>query len=52
MNIIGNAKDLGVFRFQCEPEDIQVTVDGDLVEIRHTPTQAAVYYLQDELEDN
>ena len=52
MNIIGNAKDLGAFRFQCEPEDIRVTVNEDLVEILHTPTQAAVYYLLDELEDN
>ena len=50
---INNAKQLGAYRFQCEPEDIKVTVDSDgLVEIMHKPSKSAVYYFVDELEDN
>ena len=51
MNING-AKRLGAYRFQCEPEDIKVTVESDgLVEILHKPTHVAVYYFVDDFED-
>lgn len=49
---INNAKQLGAYRFQCEPDDIKVTVDSDgLVEIMHKPSKSAVYYFIADLDD-
>jgi len=51
MSIMGIAKYLGMVRFECDQEDIRVTVSDGVVEILHKPSQAAVYYLIEDLEN-
>ena len=49
MDIMMTAKELGALRFNCAEDDIKVCVtDGDVVEISHKPSGAAVYYSIDD----
>lgn len=52
MDIMMTAKELGAVRFNCAEDDIKVCVtDGDVVEISHKPSGAAVYYSIDDFAD-
>ena len=50
---ISEVKMLGAQRFMCEPEDIEVTVNGrdGLVEIAQISSGYAVYYFLEDFDD-